>query len=1173
MERLSALVWGWHRTVLVALAFLLTQTASIAQEPPCYGCEVHTPGWTVTSICYPTKVEACEVGPTQLGLGLVGQLNGRGCQLTRNGAYWDWRSFQPCTIITYTPSEPDPGPGGGGDTASTDVPPEPPEEEEENSCKAASFSSTDGMYAGNPIVPASGEKYQHELDYQDAGVHPLNLSRVYRSSPKALLGLTSQPVGRGWVHTYAGALELRSTTSARVVLPTGAIRVFSRPAAGASWQAQNSADTLVEAQDGYVYRQTLKETELRFDSAGKLVREIERNGWAKVYEYGADGKLTRVANNFGRHLHFHHDQAGRLARVDTPDESSVSYAYDPQSRLASVSFSDGTRRQYFYENSTYPAALTGVVDETGQRLASFEYDAQGRATVTRRGDAGAFTVTYGATSSDPVTVRDPLGTTRAYRYSTQNGKAGVREGSLPSGHGGRDAAARTFTAQGLIDSETDFLGVQTMYTWDINRQLRTSTTEAVGRVEARTTQVQWHPTLRLPAVVMRPGRTTAYTYDSLGNPLTETITDIATGQNRSWSWTYNAQGLTETMTDPRGGMWRYAYDGAGNRVSVQNPVGDETRFTFDNSGRVLTQTVPNGLVTRYAYDARGRLLTEQRGSETTAYGYSAHGLLASVRLPNGYQVNYSYDSAQRLTGATDSFGASIAFTLDATGNRVREQVKDAAGNIAFTTARTINSLNRVVAVTGAQGQATQVGYDANGEAISQTDPLGYATRQTLDALRRTTATTFPDNASATRAWGPLDQLTQLSDPKGVQTSYTYNAFGEVLSETSADIGTIRYTRDAGGKIVAKEDAKGQITRITRDPLGRPTVIEYGPGHTASFTYDSLGYIAEIQDRSGTTSYTRDTHGRILTKTQLVNDNPGNPSQFRVTYGYVNGELTSIQYPSGLKVTYQREAGRITGIDAQASGRAWHRPKPIVPLVSQLAYTALNQPKSWLWFNGGSASRSFDQDGRMVANEFASYTYNAAGRITGMTQQLWARGAARHGPTLTTTPLTWQIGYDSRSRLTSFTRDGAETRYTYDANSNRLTAFDKVTSDTDLDGEFDSEDFTQTTTQQLNVEGTSNRLLGMQQTITRQRDGRTRGSANTSVTYVVDANGAMTSDGLRTFEYDEANRLAKVRTTRHGEAVSVSYLSNAMSQRVFKSEALAEDAWPDERQLGEGGQPG
>lgn len=66
------------------------------------------------------------------------------------------------------------------------------------------------------------------------------------------------------------------------------------------------------------------------------------------------------------------------------------------------------------------------------------------------------------------------------------------------------------------------------------------------------------------------------------------------------------------------------------------------------------------------------------------------------------------------------------------------------------------------------------------------------------------------------------------------TQYTYNAFGEVLTETSPDIGTLRYTRDSAGRVTRTEDARGQITQITRDALGRPTEIRYAADHVVSY---------------------------------------------------------------------------------------------------------------------------------------------------------------------------------------------------------------------------------------------------------------------------------------------------------------------------------------------------
>ena len=197
------------------------------------------------------------------------------------------------------------------------------------------------------------------------------------------------------------------------------------------------------------------------------------------------------------------------------------------------------------------------------------------------------------------------------------------------------------------------------------------------------------------------------------------------------------------MTDPKGGVWRFGYDTAGNRISTRDPLGQQTSYSYDAAGRVTSQTEPNGLVTTYSYDARGRLVSLNRGGEVSTFSYTPTGQLAGAALPNGFQASYSYDAAQRLTGATDNRGNSVNYSLDAMGNRIREEVKDATGAIALVTGRIINSLNKVAAIQGSVGQTTQLAYDANGEPIAQTDPLNQTTRQTLDGLRRPTCHHLP----------------------------------------------------------------------------------------------------------------------------------------------------------------------------------------------------------------------------------------------------------------------------------------------------------------------------------------------------------------------------------------------------------------------------------------------
>ncbi len=558
-----------------------------------------------------------------------------------------------------------------------------------------------------------------------------------------------------------------------------------------------------------------------------------------------------------------------------------------------MNHADGSGKTYLYENAAWPEALTGIVDERGIRYAVFAYDAQGRGTLSEyAGGAQRYAMSYGAGSASVTT---PLGAQYQYRYDTAGGVRTVGNASAALGTGAGDMAARTQNPDGTIATETDFLGINTTYVWDAGRRLPLAETRAAGRPEAQTASTQWHPVYRLPVLVTEAGRSTAWTYDASGNKLSETVTDTATGQARTTAWTYNAQGLADTLTDAKGGIWRHAYDAAGNRVSVKNPLGQETRQGFDAAGRLTSRTYPGGLSTSYSYDARGRILTQVTGGEATRYSWTPNGQIASVSFPGGYQASYSYDAAQRLIAASDNRLNQVSYTLDAAGNRIREEVKDSSGTIAWVTSRVINSLNQLSAIQGATGQSTQIGYDANGEVISGTDPLNQTTRQSLDGLRRPTSTAFADGAVASQAWSQLDQLTSVTDPKGVQTRYERNAFGEVMRESSPDIGSISYERDALGDVVKKTDAKGNVTTITRDALGRPIEVRHSQDHIVHYSWSAAGHLSRMEDKSGSTAYERDLHGRITRKTQSVNDNPNSPSSFTTSYSYINGELTTVTY--------------------------------------------------------------------------------------------------------------------------------------------------------------------------------------------------------------------------------------------------------------------------------------
>lgn len=897
-------------------------------------------------------------------------------------------------------------------------------------------------------------------------------------------------------------------------------------------------------------------------------------------------------------LGFSYDSFGLLIKITTPT-GDIKYAYDGSNRLSSVIFPDGNSETFKYEDAN-PFNLTSVTDESGNIFSSFSYDSGGKAISTERA-GGVFRHQLNYSSDATTEITDPLGTTRTYEYSFNAGRTAVISATLSAGDGRKDAAARVQSSSGLITSENDFKNIVSTTYWDENRRLPKDITRASGLPEAANTLIRWHPTYHLPLLVSESGHDTsantnfsandtAYTYDPLGNRLSETVTDTTTGEARTRGWTYNAAGLVATATEPNGAVTAYSYDSAGNPTQSTDALGRTTTYAHDAAGRLTQQTDPTGIVSAYTYDLRGRLLTQSRGGLLTSSTYTPTGLVSRIAYPNGYAVDYVYDAAHRLTGWRDNRAASGSFTLDGMGYRTAEETLDAQGALAWQVARSINQINRVASETQGADQTVRYTYDANGERISETNALGQTTQYGLDGLRRVQQITDSLGAQATLAYDPRDNVVTAADFKGVPTTYTRDAQGSATQETSADIGALATTYDALGLPQKIVDALGRATEITRDALGRPTRIQYADGTASVLRYDlagtdyaeadapkaGIGFLGELQDPGVTTRLRRDALGRVTRKQQVL---AGGGTR-SVGYAYVAagapgsaptpgaGQIASITYPSGGVLSHVYDAtGQLTGL-------TWNN----TPLVNNLAWNPLGQPRAWQWpfvstpgaTGGLAASRIYNTAGQLVQYELGSYTWDAAGRVASLTQQLMLPTASGVAPTTFTTGFT----YDGAGRIIGMAHEPRtvaslpgevplsavvgpqQIGMAYDANGNRQSVvYTQGASDSGL-----------TLQRTYSVAPDSNRLTGYAQTLS-------LGTGDPTVTQVpfsYDATGSITQAGQDLWGYGADGRLQSVQRSGGSDpAASATYLHNALNQRVLKTNGLRTPALRTETVYAEG----
>lgn len=901
-------------------------------------------------------------------------------------------------------------PDGDGDECY--VPPDPGKSLGPNSTDTNSSCDQAGQCAGDPINPATGNAYEVLNDYVGRGPFPLVLTRFYNSQ-----SLANGSMGANWSHSYSANIVPLSPTVVLVVKNSQKILTFTLN--GGAWiSSANINSHLVQTASGWVYT-TGDDNVETYDVTGKLLSIATRSGQTQTLNYDSHGRLADVRDSYGRALTFFYDDSNRVVKITNPAGRSYSYTYDAENNLASVTGPDGKGQTYLYEIPAFPHALTGLIDENGVRYVTITYNASGLAVSTQlAGGVNGVSLSYDFVNGSTF-VTDALNHTTRYDYFTSGGIERTLHVNEPLPGGATGQNSWLYDSNGNIAAYIDFLGNTTQNAYDLTRNLEIQRVLPDGRVVNTT----WHPLFRLPVLIQTDTQTDQRLYDSHGNLLQRTLTDTSRSTSRTWKFTYNSLGQELTRTDPNGNVTTETYDAQGNLAMAADPLGHVTKFAHDVEGRLTSVTDPNNLVTTFSYDVRGRTVAKLAGAEKYTYEFDAAGNPTSVHLPSGYNVTLIYDGAHRLTALKDGFGNGIQYALDLTGNRIKETRFDANDNQVYAHSWTYDVLNRLSQSIGAAGETANFTYDANSNLTQLTDPLSNVTKFSYDELSRNFQTTAADGGITQRAYDPLGHLDAVTDPRGLTTSYTVDALGNTLTTTNPDHGITATQSDAAGDIISRTDAKGQVLLYRYDALNRIAQVVRGDTLQVlnSYTYDQtdakhghgIGHLTSMADASGSTDWTFDRNGHVIRKVQTIGKR-----RLTTSYSYdpTSGNLLSMTLPSGAVIHYSSANGFFNNLSLERNGRT-------TPLVGKIEYEPYAGPRSWTLGNGENDGRTFDQDGRITADGSDNLiTYDANSRVTSVT----LKGATTGSHSYT---------YDAVGRLTGLTGSEAQS-FAYDLVGNR-----------------------------------------------------------------------------------------------------------------------------------------
>lgn len=660
-----------------------------------------------------------------------------------------------------------------------------------------------------------------------------------------------------------------------------------------------------------------------------------------------------------------------------------------------------------------------------------------------------------------------------YTYKVYNSSA-VGELELIEGIGWRLTKGDTvynYDGEGYIQSISDNTGALTWFSYNGDRVIN------VWSPTNQRMQFNWGANGRVSSIIDSGGNTWKYEYNN--NGMLSKVT--APGNNpdiRDYHYENSDPSLLTgiSINGVRYSQYKYYSD---RRVSESSLSGGEESDKFVYGQNQTTVTDARGQPTTYFLSpVQGELkIVEISRSDTATCSssraksvYDKNGYLDYTLDWNGNKEDYQYDSSGKLLEIVTAAGTENKNTIrhNWIWNKISETIYKNSNNQEYfkinyvykDNGLALGRLSNITSTDLITVSQKSVNYDYTFHPNNT-----IASRTKSEVLPDGTATTvinYDVNGNVTSIVNPLDQTSTWSgynglglpstyvDINGVSTSYTYDARGSLLTQTTNGRSTT-YTYNHDRQISTVSYSDGSVTRYQYNAAGRLESVGNALGEYARMTVDVSGNsirnssprnYAEINGTGpvaiGATEFSSttvlDSLGRPYTEL-------GNNSQ-RIEKRYDNnGNLTSSTDAQGRVSTYTYDAANrlvssrapdggstVMEYDAQGNLASVTDPRS---LQTRYTYNGFGQVTSIISPDTGMTTFGYDSASRLSSEIRAdgktiSYYWDSLGR---------KRAKISSGVTET---FNYDEGTYGKGRLTSFTDGTGGTKYTYNANGDRLS---------------------------------------------------------------------------------------------------------------------------------------
>jgi len=403
-------------------------------------------------------------------------------------------------------------------------------------------------------------------------------------------------------------------------------------------------------------------TSFLYDAVGQQIAIVNAKSHLTTSVYDARGSLLAGINPLGQRTSTTYDAVGNPTRRIDARGIVTSYSYDAVDRLTGTLYPDSGRITYAYDAL---GRQTAMIDQDAQT--NYEYDAGGRLTWVAYPIGQSLSYSY-----DAVGNRTGMGSAQgvtAYDYDAQDRLTAITNPysqTTEMHYDALDREVRKELANGVVVSHTyDMAGRETVLeqrqSSGVAIAVYTATYDNVGNrtgvqeLDGATMAYSYDETYQLLSETRSGSNafSTAFTYDGLGNRLTETKDSVVT------SYTYDANNAVTTATTG-GAVTTYSYDQNGNRIGIDD--GTVTTYSWDTENRMIGVTNPDSSTESFAYSGDGQRRRKTTDTEDILYLWDEENVLAELNGNGGLIAQYTDNpgywgglSSLHLEGGSSAF--------------------------------------------------------------------------------------------------------------------------------------------------------------------------------------------------------------------------------------------------------------------------------------------------------------------------------------------------------------------------------------------------------------------------------------------------------------------------------------------------------------------------------------